>query len=167
MSSGSNATSAGDAGYDALLARFQRQPVRQSLTAPKETPKLKERPSRGVSKSSFDQLPASAANKAAAQLRAVWSLHTAENLGLAHHKSLLAEAEGIDAGMNWKEIYTSWRDACRKKFLSPLMCVEVVCLGLEDTDARYKMRPGTAKANMNLCLDLYCSQRGWVGEVAK
>lgn len=166
MSSGHDATSSGDAGYDSLLARFQRQPVRPPLTVAKEQPKLKERPSRGTGRTVLDQLPASAAHRAAAQLRAVWSLHTAENLGLAHHKSLLAEAEGIDAGMNWKEVYLVWRDACRKKFLSPLMCVEVVCLGIEDSDARYKMRPGTAKENMMMCLDLYCSQRGW-SEAAK
>ncbi len=141
-----------DAGYNAMLARFQQQPVRLLSPMPQEAAKIRRKPFRRPDLPRPAQSSLPEANSAAAQLRVMWNQYTVLNNAPGHS---ISEAAG-----DWKDVYVGWRDACRQKFLSPLMCIEVVCLGvgIDEADARHKMKPGTAKENLLHCLDIYASQ---------
>lgn len=154
------AIAAGGAGYDALLARFNAQPVGRRLLLPgpsdpqpRATRAAMSRPAQ--SRPHLPPMPA-AGNQAVMQLREVWMGFMAGSPGFGPERAG-ATVDGMDA----RQVFLDWRDACRAKFLSPLMCVEIACLGMNDGDARYKMRHGTAQENMAACLDIYCAQRGW------
>lgn len=58
--------------------------------------------------------------------------------------------------------YNAWHDRCKAKYLSPIMCKQVIIEGysLNETDALNKMREGTAKKNMISCLALFSEMRG-------
>jgi hypothetical protein len=130
----------GESGYAAMLARFRRQPLRNNPDIPS---------ARGADKNLPPPLPAGrgaapdlapALKKTALQLRAAW-------LAFASGR-LPADATGP---------YAIWRDACRHRHFSPLMCLDVVCHGLSpaEVDARYKMQSGTADRNLRRCLSLF------------
>lgn len=155
MSAPIEAVAAGAAAYDALLARFNAQPVgrRLLLAAPTDPQQRTKRPAHP--RPVLPPMPA-AGSRAVAQLREVWMGFMAGSPGFGPERAG-ATVDGMDA----RHTFLAWRDACRAKFLSPLMCVEIACLGMNDGDARYKMRHGTAQKNMAACLDIYCAQRGW------
>ncbi len=167
MSGAPEATAVGDKGYAALLARFNNQPVgrRLLLPPPGDTPARNARDTKAGTnpvttraapvRPSLPEMPA-AGSAAVAQLRQVWRGFMAGSPGFGPERAG-ATVDGMDA----RQTFLDWRDACRAKFLSPLMCVEIACLGMNDGDIRYKMRNGTAQANMAACLDIYCLQRGW------
>lgn len=142
MPADQHSQSVADAGYAALLARFERQPVRQVVDIPRERQPVGVRQLAVIPSRRFSSDMLTAAEKQAAlQIRATWQLFTG---GIVEQKG----------------VYEFWRNACRLRFLSPLMCVEVVCLGLtlDDVDTRYKMRTGTALANLHGCLGLFSGQ---------
>lgn len=97
-----------------------------------------------------------AGSEAIAHLRQVWMAFMAGSPGFGPERA----GATVDHS-NARQMFLDWRDGCRAKFISPLMCVEITCLGLQDGDVRYKMQSGTALANMAACLDIYCLQRGW------
>ncbi|HYD17940.1 MAG TPA: hypothetical protein VEF76_05645, partial [Patescibacteria group bacterium] len=94
--------------------------------------------------------------QAVTQLQAIWTGFMAGSPGFGAPR----EAGNID-GLDCRETFLQWRDACRAEFFSPLLCVEIVCLGMMDGDSRYRMMSGTAAAQAVHCLDIYCRQRGW------
>lgn len=53
--------------------------------------------------------------------------------------------------------YSKWRDACKRRYLSPIMTLDVLVWGLtlNQCDEKHKFRHGTAKQNMLKCLELY------------
>jgi hypothetical protein len=57
--------------------------------------------------------------------------------------------------------YLDWGMRCKEKHLSPLMCRRVVIEGfsLNETDAEFHFREGTAKKNMISCLELFAEMR--------
>lgn len=57
--------------------------------------------------------------------------------------------------------YLAWDSKCKEKYLSPIMCREVVIEGysLNECDDRNKMRHGTAKKQMVDCLLLFAQMR--------
>lgn len=154
MTTASGTQSVTDAGYSAMLARFQQQPVRTSSAVPTapDTAKIRRKPFRRPDTPRSAQTSLPEANSVAARLRVMWTQYTVLNNAPGHS---ISEAAG-----DWKDVYLAWRDACRQKFLSPLMCVEVICLGIgmDEADARHKLKPGTAKENLLHCLDIYASQ---------
>ena len=120
---------AGDAGYPAMLARFTRQP-RRNLLPPARTrePQLLEmKPHARETKPQNRLILSAAEHEAVKQLQVVWAIHSTN------------------------PIYLAWRDTCRAKHLSPLMCIEISCLGMgvEDCDTRHLMSAGTAQGNMH------------------
>ena len=122
---------AGDAGYPAMLARFTRQPRRNPLppARTREPLLLEMKPAVREKRESRPTL-SSAEKEAVQQLQIVWAVHSTN------------------------PIYLAWRDACRVKHLSPLMCIEVTCLGMgaEECDNSHMMSAGTAQENMHRCL---------------
>lgn len=150
-----------DAGYSAMLARFNQQPVRLSPSVPTapEAATIRRKPFRRPDAARPARTSLPEASSAAAQLRVMWTQYTVLNNAPGHS---ISEAAG-----DWKDVYLAWRDACRQKFLSPLMCIEVVCLGInvDEADARYKMKHGTSKDNALHCLEIYASLHA--GESAK
>ncbi len=149
------AIAAGSSGYDAMLARFHAQPVGRRLLLPAPSDPQPRATRAAQPRPALPPMPA-AGNQAVTQLRKVWMGFMAGSPGFGPERAG-ATVDGMDA----RQTFLDWRDACRAKFLSPLMCVEIACLGLMDGDARYKMRHGTAQENMAACLDIYCAQRGW------
>lgn len=138
-----------------MLARFNNQPVGRRLLLPAPTDPQPRATRAAQPRPSLPEMPA-AGSKAVAQLRQVWMGFMAGSPGFGPERAG-ATVDGMDA----RQTFLDWRDACRAKFLSPLMCVEIACLGMNDGDIRYKMLNGTAQANMAACLDIYCLQRSW------
>lgn len=155
MSGNTQAVTAKDEGYAAMLARFNNQPSgrRLLLPAPVDPQSRASRPAQPRPR--LPEMPA-ASSQAVGHLRQVWMAFMAGSPGFGPERAG-ATVDGMDA----RQVFLDWRDACRAKFLSPLMCVEIACLGMNDGDARYKMYSGTAQENMAACLDIYCAQRGW------
>lgn len=127
---------AGDSGYPAMLARFMRQPRRTQLppTRGREQQLLEMKPALREAQAKPQGQPVlSVIEQAAVQkLQAVWAIHSTN------------------------PVYLNWRDACRAQHLSPLMCIEVTCLGMtvEGCDNSHMMCAGTAQLNMHSCLAL-------------
>ena len=125
---------AGDAGYPAMLARFVRQPRRNVLppARAREPLLLEMKPHARETKQQSRPAFSAAEHEAVKQLQIVWAIHSTN------------------------PIYLAWRDTCRAKHLSPLMCIEVVCLGtgVEDCDSSHMFSAGTSLENMRRCLAL-------------
>lgn len=155
MSGPIEAIAAGAPGYDAMLARFHAQPVGRRLLLPAPTDPQPRATRPALPRPSLPEMPA-AGNQAVTQLRKVWMGFMAGSPGFGPERAG-ATVDGMDA----RQTFLDWRDACRAKFLSPLMCIEITCLGMNDGDTRYKMYSGTSQENMVACLDIYCAQRGW------
>jgi hypothetical protein len=125
---------AGDAGYPEMLQRFTRQPRRNVLPpSRKREPLLLEmKPALREPRGQSRPMLSAAEQSAVEQLQIIWAIHSTNT------------------------IYLAWRDTCRARHLSPLMCVEVICLGMgvEDCDNSHMMSAGTAQENMRRCLAL-------------
>lgn len=145
MSADQHARGPGESGYGALLARFEKQPVRHVAEIPTERPTSEKKlvAMYPASRAAGEALSA-AEEKIALQLREAWFVF----------------AKGASSGATVQGPYEAWRAACRQKYLSPLMCTEVACLGFspDDVDARYRMYGGTARMNMHHCLALFSGQ---------
>lgn len=119
-----------------MLARFMRQPRRTQLPPARSReqlqlemkPALRDAQSKPQGHTGLSEIEKSAVQ----QLQVVWAIHSTD------------------------PVYLNWRNACRAQHLSPLMCIEVTCLGMtvEHCDNSHMMCAGTAQLNMHRCLAL-------------
>jgi len=133
----------GDAGYAGLLQQFEKQPVRHVHEIPHERSSSAESHVKQAPVPAYSgEAPSKADKEKAQKLRDIWALFVLGGL----------PPDAVDGKGNLEV----WRNTCRQKFLSPLMCVEVICHGIrtDEVDARYKMLAGTALMNMHQCLEL-------------
>lgn len=67
----------------------------------------------------------------------------------------------IEAGAILMAHYKAWRDECQQRGHSGLMAEDVIVLGLSlrESDESRKMRNGTARTNLDACLDAWWTVR--------